>query len=64
MNEEEEDPALAAAAEAVTDGMSVDWTGLKRRNPGLAEDLALLERIAEVAAAYRVLREGGVDGER
>ena len=55
---DEEDPTLLAAAEAVTDGMTVDWAGLKAKNPALAEELALMEAMAEVALAYRTLREG------
>jgi len=53
---EHEDPILVAAAEAVTDGMSVDWAGLRTRNPALARQLTGMEALAEVAEAYQTLR--------
>lgn len=56
---DEDDPTLLAAAEAVTDGMSVDWTNLKQKNPALVEELAIMEAMAEVALAYRRLRDEG-----
>ena len=54
---DEDDPTLLAAAEAVTDGMPVDWTGLRTKCPTLAEDLTIMEAMAEVVMAYRALRE-------
>ena len=61
---EQDDPILLAAAEAVTDGMTVDWSGLKSKNPALAEDLSIMEAMAEVVGAYRALREGGTPSDR
>jgi ribulose-5-phosphate 4-epimerase/fuculose-1-phosphate aldolase len=49
---------LRAVAEAVADGLPVDWTGLKARNPSLAEALSRMEAMEEVAGAYRTLRRG------
>ncbi len=56
---EQDDPTLLAAAEAVMDGMTVDWAGLKAGNPALAKELSVMERMAEVAKAHRTLLEEG-----
>ena len=56
---EDDDPTLLSIAEAVTDGMSVDWKELGSRNPGLLPDLEAMKEMATVAFAYRELRESG-----
>jgi len=56
MNERTND-TLLEIAEALADGAPVDWEGLERRQPALAEEVARLRALADVAAAYRELRE-------
>jgi hypothetical protein len=52
-----DDTTLLSVAEAITDGMTVDWAAIKQRNPALAEDLAVMEAMADVANAYDALRK-------
>jgi hypothetical protein len=54
---ESEDPVLLAVAEAVTDGLSVDWVELESKNPSLRDDLRAMHSMADVATAYRILRD-------
>ena len=56
MNELEH-PILISVAEAVTDGMQVDWNELRRRNPELREDLDAMKTMAEVVSALLTARE-------
>ena len=58
-----EDPKtkLLNLAEALADGSPVDWAGLREQNASLAEEVDRLRMLAEVAAAYRELRESSGD---
>jgi hypothetical protein len=51
------DSTLLSVAEALADGMPVDWDGLRHREPALAARLGLLREVAEVATAYREIRK-------
>jgi hypothetical protein len=55
---DESNPTIEGIAEVLADGMPVDWDGLREREPALADRIARLKAVAEVAAAYRELREG------
>jgi len=48
---------LLGIAEVLADGLPVDWDALGDREPALADSLARLRALADVAAAYRELRE-------
>ena len=51
------DSTLLSVAEALADGMPVDWDGLRHREPALAARLEGLREVAEVATAYREIRK-------
>lgn len=50
------DPTLLSVAEALADGMTVDWEGLRHRETALAARLGWLREVAEVVTAYREIR--------
>jgi len=52
-----EERDLLSIAEALADGLPVDWSGLLERDPTLAADLQRLRAVQEIAAAFRVVRE-------
>ncbi len=54
---EDPDSTLLSVAEALADGMPVDWQGLCEREPALEERVARLRSLADVAEAYRELRK-------
>ena len=51
----EPDPTLLSVAEAVADGLPVDWPGVATNRPELARDLGRLELIERLAEAYRAV---------
>jgi len=53
---------LLRIAEALADGLPVDWSGLRAREPAAGDDLAWLRAVEEVASAFRVVREAPEDG--
>lgn len=55
------DPTLLSVAEAMADGMPVDWDGLRHREPALAPRLGWLREVAEVATAYREIRKAQLE---
>lgn len=52
---------LLGIAEVLADGLPVDWDALGVREPAIADQIARLRAVSEVAMAYRELRES-VDG--
>jgi len=54
-----EDPitTLLGIAEVLADGLPVDWDALGVREPAIANQIARLRAVSEVAMAYRELRE-------
>ncbi len=58
--EPEMNPMLVSVAEAVADGVSVDWEGLLAAQPEAAERLGLLRLFEGIVAAHRGL--GGPPG--
>lgn len=57
----EADSGLLSIAEAVADGLPIDWAGLEERDPAMAADLARLRAVERVVAAFREVR--GVEGD-
>jgi len=57
----EPDPTLLSVAEAVADGLPVDWPGVAANRPELARHLGRLELIERMAIAYRAV-PGGEQG--
>jgi len=53
MTKPEEDPTLQSVAEAVADGLPVDWDGVGASQPGLAQQLDRLRFLEVVATAHR-----------
>jgi hypothetical protein len=47
---------LESVAEAVADGMPVDWEGLLAAEPGLAEKLETLRLLQDLIAAHEDMR--------
>ena len=54
-----EHPLLLSVAEALADGLPVDWEGLRERDPSLSRELVDLLCVEEMARAFRSLRDGG-----
>jgi len=52
----EVDGGLLSIAEAVADGLPIDWAGLEERDPAMAADLARLRVVERVVAAFREVR--------
>ena len=55
--EREPNPSLESVAEAVSDGLPVDWEGLKTAAPTNTEQLNLLRLFQELIAAHAAVRE-------
>jgi len=51
-----EPAGLLNVAEALADGLPIDWTGLAERDPAMAGDLERLRAVADVVRAFRSLR--------
>ena len=62
MNDPREE-ILIGVSEALADGLPVDWEGLGRGEPALAEDLGPLRGVEEMASAFRAVREAAGEGE-
>ena len=58
MAKTEPDPMILSVAEAVADGLPVDWPGVAANRPELAGDLGPLKMIERVAEAYRAVPDG------
>lgn len=52
---------LLRIAEALADGLPVDWSGLRAREPAAGHELASLRAVEEVASAFRTVREAPDD---
>jgi len=53
--EPETNPVLESVAEAVADGLPVDWDGLHAAEPESAEHLKLLRLCQNIIAAHRAV---------
>jgi hypothetical protein len=56
MTDEPKHQTLTGIAEAMADGMPVDWQGLKDQEPGIGDQIAFLRAVGEVIDAYHALR--------
>lgn len=52
----ENDGELMRIAEAVADGLPIDWNGLQERDPARTVDLERLRAVERVVAAFREVR--------
>ena len=55
--EHDQNPSLESVAEAVADGMPVDWEGLKTAAPSKTEQLNLLRLFQDLIAAHAAIRD-------
>lgn len=53
---DEANATLLSVAEALADGLPVDWRGLREREPELADRMERLRALADVASAFREVR--------
>ena len=60
--EPEANPVMESVAEAVADGLPVDWDGLHAAEPESAEHLRLLRLCQDIIAAHRALGAPRADG--
>lgn len=61
--EPETNPMLESVAEAVADGLPVDWAGLHAAEPDAAEQLKLLRLCQDILAAHRAVVAPREDGQ-
>jgi len=57
MEDQDDDAALLKVAEAVSDGKPVDWDAAQSRHDEAELDLAHLQALESVAAAFRATRQ-------
>src|SRR5258705_12256675 len=57
MEDQDDDVALLKVAEAVSDGKPVDWDAAQSRHDEAEADLAHLQALESVAAAFRAARQ-------
>ena len=57
MEDQDDDAALLKVAEAVSDGKPVDWDAAQSRHDEAEMDLAHLQALESVAAAFRATRQ-------
>lgn len=60
--EPDTNPMLESVAEAVADGLPVDWEGLQAAEPEAAEQLRLLRLFQDIIAAHRAVLAPREDG--
>lgn len=61
--EPETNPMLESVAEAVSDGLPVDWEGLHAAEPQSAEQLRLLRLFQDIITAHRAVLAPREDGQ-